>query len=307
MIDQYAEQLLPSWAPGATRQAVIDFLDAVRDVPPEERLAVFDNDGTLWCERPTYVQYDYFVDALRRRASGESSLRERPEYAAVLDGDMVAIGELGLARVALALAELFKELSPEAFAADVAAFFATARHSVLGRPLASSIYQPMLELIDALRQLEVTVAIATGGGTEFVRAVSRQLYGVPPELIVGTLIAYDLRRDERGRPSLRRTARVLGDANEGGAKVANIQTQLGRRPLLAAGNSVGDRELLDWTMTQDRPHLALLIDHDDAGREFSYASEAATAADTEPLLVIAERNGWTSVSMSRDWATVFPP
>jgi phosphoserine phosphatase len=298
---------LPSWRPGPVRDAIVEFLDAARGIPAAERLAVFDNDGTLWCERPTYVQYDYFVDALRRRAGTDPGLRDRPEYAAVLDQDVAAIGELGLARVGLALAELFAGMNPEAFAADVSAFFATAAHRGLGWPLASVVYRPMLELFAALRAGGFTIAIATGGGTEFVRAVSRQLYGVPPELVVGTLIAHEARSDERGRPYLVRSGRILGDANEGVAKLTNIQSSLGHRPVLAAGNTVGDRELLDWTMAQDGPCVALLVDHDDGEREYAYAGTAATIADDEPLAALAARGGWTTVSMAGDWSTVFGP
>jgi hypothetical protein len=237
--------------------------------------------------------------------SDRPEIGDRAEYAAVLGGDMTAIGELGLARVAMALAELFDGMSPEAFAADVAAFVDSATHHALKRRMTTVVYQPMLELIGALRDLDFTVAISSGGGTEFVRAVSVQLYGVPPELVVGTLIDYDVHRDDRGRPQLARTTRLIGQANEGEAKVSNIQSSLGRRPLLAAGNTVGDREMLDWAMAHDGPHLALLVDHDDADREFAYAGEAATIADAAPLLDVAAQGGWTVVSMAADWATVF--
>jgi hypothetical protein len=163
----------------------------------------------------------------------------------------------------------------------------------------------MLELLDALRALDFTVGVVTGGGTEFVRAVSQELYGVPPERVVGTMIAYDLGQDPHGRPVLRRTGRVLGDVNEGAAKVTNIQTQLGRPPVLAAGNSAGDHELLEWAAAGDGPHLSLLVDHDDAEREFAYASQAQTFEATEPVTATADRLGWTTVSMKDDWAVVF--
>ncbi|MEU4324222.1 HAD family hydrolase [Nonomuraea dietziae] len=297
---------LPSWRPGATRDALIEFLDAARSVPETDRVAYFDNDGTLWCERPAYVQLEFFLDVLRRRVADDRSLGERPEFAAVLSGDPAQAGELGLARVALALAGLFEGFTPEAFAAEVRAFMATATHAALGRPMRATVYQPMLELIAELRRLDFTVGIVTGGGTEFVRAVSEDLYGVPAELVVGTLIAYDLERDRSGRPGLRRTGRVLGQANEGPAKVANIQTQLGRRPIMAAGNTSGDREMLEWATAADRPHLALLVDHDDSEREYFYAGKAQTLTETEPITEAASRLGWCVVSIANDWETVFP-
>jgi phosphoserine phosphatase len=297
---------LPSWQSGATRDAVVAFLDAVTSVPVEERVACFDNDGTLWCERPTYVQLDFFVAALQARVAEDPSLAEVPEFAAVLSGDRKSIGELGLARVALALNGLFAGMGPQAFAQRVRAFMAEAQHPTLGRRHRTAVYQPMLELIDELRRREVTVAIVSGGGTEFVRAISQDLYGVPPEAVVGTLVEYDYQRDGDGRPELVRTARVIGAANEGAAKVSNIQAQLGRRPILGVGNSGGDQEMLEWAVSGDGPSLALLVDHDDEEREVRYASTAETFAETEPITDVAARLGWTVVSMARDWSTVFP-
>jgi len=151
--------------------------------------------------------------------------------------------------------------------------------------------------------LDFTVAISTGGGREFVRAVSDSLYGTPAELVVGTLIAYDLTRSQDG-VQLRRTARVLGNANEGAAKVTNIQGQLGRRPIFAAGNTSGDREMLEW-VAGPGARLALLIDHDDATREYAYKGSAATLAETESITDVARRRGWTVVSMADDWSRIF--
>jgi phosphoserine phosphatase len=297
---------LPSWRPGRTREAVTAFLAAAEELPPARRVAAFDNDGTLWCERPTYVQYDFFEDALRSAAAADPAVRDRPEYAAVLDADQTALGEIGLERIALALAELFVGLEPEGFTSRVQTFMAQGKHRTLGVPLARTVYQPMLELLAELRDRDFTVFVVTGGGTEFVRAVSGELYGVHPEGVVGTLVDYDVVRRPDGSLAPRRTARVLGSANEGAAKVANIQTQLGRRPVLAAGNSGGDREMLEWACAGGSPCLALLVDHDDDDREFRYVSSAQTFAEPEPITDVGARLGWTVVSMARDWATVFP-
>ena len=163
----------------------------------------------------------------------------------------------------------------------------------------------MLELLHALRELDFVIGVVTGGGTEFVRSISQELYDVPPERVVGTMIGYDLDQDAQGRPALRRTGRVLGDVNEGAAKVTNIQTQLGRPPVLAAGNSAGDTQLLEWAAAADGPHLSLLVDHDDPDREFAYAGEAQTFAAGEPITATAQRLGWTTISMKRDWEAVF--
>lgn len=300
-------EVLPSWRAGPTRDAIMTFLDDAASLPPAERVACFDNDGTMWCERPTYVQFDFFVDALTTRIVEDPSLSDRPEYAAILSGDAAAIGEIGLERIAMALTSLFEGMAPQDFTARARDFMARATHRTLHRPARATVYQPMLELIDELRRRDFTISIVTGGGTEFVRAISEDLYGVPPETVVGTLIKYQLLRDADGRPTLSRTAAIEGDANEGPTKVTNIQTQLGRRPVLAGGNSGGDREMLEWACTGDGPGLALLIDHDDAEREFRYVSTAETFTESEPITDVGARLGWTVVSMANDWEVVFPP
>jgi phosphoserine phosphatase len=296
------DQLLPSWRPGATRDAVLAFLDAAEEVPVADRMACFDNDGTLWCERPSYVQLDFFLDALRTSVQADPSVKEQAEFAALLSGDQQAIGDIGLERIAMALTGLFNGLSPQDFTARTREFMAHGKHQTLGRPHRTCTYVPMLELIAELRRRDFSVTVVTGGGTEFVRAVSQELYGVPPEAVVGTLIEYDYAPDP---PRLSRSGRLVGAANEGSAKVSNIQTQLGRRPILAVGNSGGDREMLEWAAAGDGPTLALLVNHDDAEREFSYVSTAQTFAEPEPITEVGARLGWTVISMARDWETIF--
>jgi len=283
---------------------VLAFLDEAAAVPLAQRVACLDNDGTLWCEKPTYVQFDFFVDVLKTAVGKDPSLAQRPEFAALLSGDSAAIGEIGLERIAFALASLCAGISPEAFTALVHDFMGRAVHATLGRPLRTNIYRPMQELLAALRELDFTVAVVTGGGTEFVRGISQDLYGVPPERVVGTLVEYDY-SDEGDRPVLLRSTRILGGANEGAVKVNNIQTQLGRRPILAVGNSGGDRQMLEWAATGEGPTLALLVNHDDAEREFSYVSSAETFAESEEITDVGARLGWTVISMANDWETVF--
>jgi hypothetical protein len=303
--------LLPSWRPGPVRDAVTGFLAAAAEVRPRDRVACFDNDGTLWCERPRYVQLDFFVDALRTRTAEDPGLGARPEFAALLTGDRHALGELGLPRIAKALVGLFAGVTPEEFTHQVREFALRAAHPTLGRPLRETTYRPMLELVGALRALDFTVCLVTGGGTEFVRALSADLYGVPPEAVVGTLVGYAYSVETGSgpgrvpRPVLRRTSSLDGGPCEGAAKVSYIQAQLGRRPLLAAGNSSGDRQMLEWAVGGRGPTLALLVDHDDERREFRYAGSGETVADAEPITDVAARQGWTVVSMARDWATVF--
>jgi haloacid dehalogenase-like hydrolase len=304
-----SDDLLPSWRTGTVRDAISAFLDASTDVPVEQRVACFDNDGTLWCEKPTYVQLDFFLDALTEAIRDEPALAERPEFAALVSGDSGAIGEIGLERIAHALTGLFEGQPPEEFIARTRDFMKRATHKTLERPLRKVTYLPMLELLAELRRLDFTICVVTGGGTEFVRAVSEELYGVPPQNVVGSLIAYEFvpTSDDGTGPSLRRTAELVAGANEGTVKVSNIQAQLGRRPILAAGNSGGDREMLEWAVAGDGPTLALLVDHDDEEREFRYVSTAQTFTEPEPITAVGERLGWTIVSMARDWNTVFGP
>lgn len=295
---------LPSWREGATRSAVLGFLDAADEIPPEQRVAVFDNDGTLWCEKPRFTQLDFFTWELHHAVKDRPALRAVPEYQAVLAGDMAAIAEIGLDRVALALAALFEMLEPEVFEDRVRTFFTEVRHPDRGVPYDRMVYQPMLELLDALQSRGFTNCIVTGGGTEFVRAISRRVYGVEQERVVGTLVTYVIiHRDDR--PVLVRTARPQGEANEGEAKIANIQLALGRRPVFAAGNSPGDADMLEHTNCLDGPSLALLVNHDDAEREYAYESEAGTFTAEESARDTAERLGWTQVSMRDDWSTIF--
>ncbi len=299
-----AEDPLPSWRDGAARAALVEFLDASNEMPPEKRLAVFDNDGTLWCEKPRYPQLDFFEWELRRAVSERPELQEIPEFAAVLDGDKSELGRMGLERVAVALLGLFQGWEPKEFDNRVRAFFEETRHPDTGRRYSQMVYQPMIELLAALQARGFTNCIVTGGGTEFVRAISRTVYGVEAERVVGTLVTYEV-ADRDGRNVLVRTNQPQGQINEGNAKISNIQLALGRTPVLAAGNSPGDAAMLEYTNSLDGPSLALLVNHDDAEREYAYESLAGTFDATERVEATAARLGWTQVSMLNDWSTVF--
>jgi len=295
---------LPSWRDGATRDAVTGFLAAATALPPAERVAVFDNDGTLWCEKPNYIQLDFLVGELIQAVEAQPRLADRAEYRAVLEGDSAAMAAMGLEHIAFSLIELCDGITPEEFDERVRRFFDLARHPERGVPYSGMRYQPMLELIDALRAIDFSVFVVSGGGTEFVRAVSEQLYGVAPEGVVGTQVAYRL-DNEDGRPQLIRTTELVGDPNEGQAKIQSIQRVLGRRPILAGGNSAGDAEMLEYATANDGPSLALLVDHDDAEREYAYEGVAGTFDAAEPITVTASRLGWTVISIETDWDRVF--
>jgi phosphoserine phosphatase len=295
---------LPSWRSGPTRDAIEVFLDAAEMLPIEARVAVFDIDGTLWCEKPQYSMLEFLLAELRTATNANPALAERPEYRAALDWNRAAIGRLGFINVVLALIELHAGITPAAFEARVRGWFAGTRHPERDVPISQTRYRPMLELIAELRARDFSVYTVTGSGLEFVRAVSQRFFGVSPEGVVGSQVGYEFTRED-GVPTLLRTKEVFGDPNEGAAKIANIQRLLGRRPIFAAGNSAGDAEMLDYAQAAAGPSLALLVDHDDAQREYAYRSVAATLASSEPITTTARRQGWTVVSMRNDWSTVY--
>lgn len=301
---------LSSWNDGAAKTAIIDFVDRVTEdggadyVAPEDRIAVLDNDGTLWCEKPAYVQAMFILGRLHEQAAADPELAARPVVRALLAGDLEAAHACGIAEVSGVLLATHVGLTTEEFAATARAWLAQAMHPRFGRRFAELTYRPMLELLGLLRTHRFQVFVVTGGGVEFVRAVSDQIYDVPSDDVVGSAVQLRFERRD-GRVVLVREAAVLGSPNEGEPKPINIQAHVGRRPIFAAGNSAGDREMLEYATTGPLPSLALVIDHDDADREYAYRGASVTDPDAEPILETAGRLGWTVVSMREDWARIF--
>ena len=302
--------MLSSWNDGPARAAIIEFVERVSVeggddfVPPAERVAVLDNDGTLWCEQPTYVQALFVLARLREATEGRPELAEQPVVKALSAGDLAGAQQFGMEAIAGVLLELDAGRTTEEFTRDAEAWLATAEHPRFGVPFRELTYAPMVELLELLRARDFRVFIVTGGGVEFVRAVGEELYGVPPDDVVGSAVQVSFERRD-GRVVLVRQAAMLGSPNEGPPKAVNIQAHIGRRPILAAGNSAGDREMLEYAHTGDRPSLCLVVDHDDAEREYAYAGASVTDPDAEPIVDTASRLGWTVVSMRRDWSRVF--
>jgi phosphoserine phosphatase len=301
---------LPSWNDGPTRQRILDFVAAVSDragasyVPPADRVAVFDNDGTLWCEKPTYTQGFFILARIHELAAQHPELATRQPYQALLSGDREYLAKIGLAGIAQVLLEAHAGLTPEEFTAAAQQFLAGGKHPRFGVPFRDMTYAPMRELLAYLRANEFRVFIVTGGGVEFVRAASEELYGVARDDVIGSAVELTFERHE-GRVRLIRTAKLWGSPDEGEPKPINIQAHIGRRPILAAGNSGGDREMLEYAQGGSYPALCLLVDHDDAEREYAYESHSATLAESETILASAARLGWTVVSMKNDWRKVF--
>lgn len=300
---------LPSWRDGPARRAILGLIRrAVRPgtpdhVPPAERVAVFDNDGTLWVEHPIYTQYAFVGERLRQLARQDPSLLRNPLLRAAVEGDIrtvLAGGEPALAEI---LGVTHAGISEEAFQGIVTHWLFTARHPRFQRPYTQLIYQPMLEVMRLLRQQGFAVWIVSGGGLQFVRAYSAQTYGVPIDRVVGSVGRTEFRLAD-GRSELLRLPGIEA-LNDGPGKPVGIGRFIGRRPTIAFGNSDGDVEMLQYTTTGTGPRLGLLVHHDDAVREYAYDRETDIGR-LDRGLALAPAAGWTVISMKDEWRRVFP-
>jgi phosphoserine phosphatase len=299
---------LTYWNVTAPRQAILDFLAAVTDpqsprfVAPEDRIATFDNDGTLWCEKPLYVQLAGVLADLAERAASDPALMEQPLFRAAHDMDMAWFGGY-LANDAIAeLLQMLVQASagdPQAvFEARARAWLESARHPRFDRRYIDLTYKPMLELMDILRAHDFRVFICTGGGMDYVRLVSEQIYSVPRHHVIGSNMKLSWQDTEQG-PALVRQPAIQEPFNDGPGKPVNIQLQVGRPPIFTAGNSDGDLEMMEYAAASGLPCLNLLVRHDDEQREYAYDRSA------ERVQAAAAARGWTVVSMRADWRTVF--
>jgi phosphoserine phosphatase len=304
-----AADALPSWNDAAARARIVAFVQTVTDprgqgyVAPAERIAVFDNDGTLWSEQPAYFQLAFAIDRVRALAPQHPEWRTKQPFQGVLEGDLKAVaatGERGLLELVMAT---HANLTTEEFAAVVRDWVATARHPTLKRPYTELVYQPMLEVLSYLRANGFKTYIVSGGGVEFMRVFAEQVYGVPPEQVIGSSIAteYEVRN---GKPVIVRQPKVDFIDDKAGKPVA-INKFIGRRPIAAFGNSDGDFQMLEWTTAGAGPRLAVIVHHDDAGREFAY-DRGSHIGKLERGLDEGPRRGWTIVSMKDDWKTLYP-
>jgi phosphoglycolate phosphatase-like HAD superfamily hydrolase len=300
---------LPSWNEGPGKQAILKFVgDVTRAgtptfVPAAERIAVFDNDGTLWSEQPIYFQFAFALDQVKALAPQHPEWNDKPPFNAVLKGDMqgvLASGQKGLAELLLAT---HTGVTTEEFGKRVADWMSTARHPRFNRPYTDLVYQPMIELLGLLRANGFKTYIVSGGTVEFMRVWAERVYGIPPEQIVGTTLAtrFEMRGD--GRPVLMRDPK-LDFINDGAGKPVNIQKFIGRRPVLAFGNSDGDHEMLQWTAAGSDPRLMGLVHHTDARREWAYDRDSHIGR-LDKALGEARAKGWTVVDMQREWKRVY--
>jgi phosphoglycolate phosphatase-like HAD superfamily hydrolase len=303
-----ANDPLPSWNEGAAKKSIIEFVAKVTKpgsqdfVPPAERIATFDNDGTLWAEQPIYVQFAFALDRVKAIAAQHPEWKDKEPFASLLKGDLksaLAGGEPALVQIVMAT---HSGMTTEEFDKAVKDWIATAKHPKTGRLLTEMAYQPMLELLACLRANGFKTFIVSGGGVDFMRAFAERVYGIPPEQVVGSTgkVKFEMRD---GKPVLVKLPEIQSvDDNVG--KPVNIQQFIGRRPLMAFGNSDGDLQMLQWTTAGTGPRFALYVHHTDAEREWAY-DRTSHIGKLDKGLDEARAKGWTVVDMKQDWKRVF--
>jgi len=300
---------LPSWNEGAAKKSITDFVAKVTAqggaefVPPTERIAVFDNDGTLWCEQPIYFQAAFALDRVKAMASGHPEWKNRQPFKAFLSGDRKALAAQGEKALLKLVAAAHSGMTTDEFAKSVADWLATAKHPRFDRPYNELIYQPMVELLAYLRANGFKTFIVSGGGVEFMRVWAEKAYGIPPEQVVGSSGVTQYRLDAAGKPSLLKLTKVQF-IDDGPGKPAGINMMIGRRPIFAFGNSDGDHQMLQWTMAGGGARFAGIVHHTDAVREYAY-DRPSKIGQLDKAWDEAKAKGWTVVDIKQDWKTVF--
>jgi len=306
---------LASWNDGPAKQAIIDFVRATTDassskfVPPQERIATFDQDGTLWVEHPMYTQVIYCLDRVPAVVAQKPQFKNREPFKTVLSGDREAMAKLSLPELEEILIATLTGMPVEVFEAEAKKWIETAKHPRWGRLYTELTYQPMLEVLQYLRANGYKTYIVTGGGQDFVRVSSQQLYGIPPEQVVGTASGTKYGYGKGGKPFLTKEPKLLLNDNNAG-KPEGIHLEIGRRPRAAFGNSTGDRQMLEYTGAGDGARLMMLLLHDDAQREYAYGPaqglpDTKVGTFTQALYDEAKKDGWTVISMKNDWKRIF--
>jgi phosphoserine phosphatase len=304
-----AEPILPSWNESPAKTAIVNFVARVTDargpqfVPPPERIAVFDHDGTLWCEQPAYPQFQFGLDRMKTVAAKFPQLRNREPFRSALAGDLEGVTRSGVRGLIELTAATHGGLSAEEFAGVVSGWLATARHPRFQQPYTNCVYQPMRELLAHLRAHGFQTWIVSGGEAEFLRPWAEQVYGVPPAQIIGSAVKTKL-ETRSGSPVVVRQPEIE-TISDGPGKPLAMQRVIGRRPIAAFGNSDGDLPMLQWTAAGAGARLCVYVHHTDGEREYAYDRNALTGRLDKGLDEARTRN-WTVVDMKRDWKRVFP-
>ncbi|MBO9651663.1 MAG: haloacid dehalogenase-like hydrolase [Variovorax sp.] len=301
---------LPSWNDGPAKTAIVKFVgDVTREggpsyVPPAERIAAFDNDGTLWSEQPLYFQFLFMIDQVKAKAAQHPEWQRNPAFRPLMAGDQQALAAVGEKPLLELLVAANSGMTVDEYDQAIRTWLATAKHPKFNRPFTELVYQPQLELLDYLRANGFKTFIVSGGTIDFMRPWVTKVYGIPPEQVVGSsqLIKYDL---QGGKPVLLREPK-LDFIDDGPGKPVGIYRNIGRPPVLAFGNSDGDLQMLQYTAGAPGARMALIVHHDDADREFAY-DRNSRIGKLDKALDEAQAKGWTVVSMKRDWKTIFPP
>lgn len=308
LLVQAAEQL-PSWNDGASRQAIIAFVEAVtreggKDfVPPAERIAVFDNDGTLWSEQPMYFQVLFALDEVKRLAPQHPQWKQQQPFKAVLEGDRKTLAASGMNGILEIVAATHAGVSTEEFIGNARRWLATAKHPRSQRPYTEMVFQPMLELLGYLRANGFRTYIVSGGEVAFMRAFADEVYGIPPEQVIGTTLGSRF-EDRDGVLSIQRLPKLVHN-DDGPGKPESIDSIIGRRPILAFGNSDGDLQMLQWTMAGKGLRFAGLVHHTDAQREWAYDRQSEVGR-LDKALDEATSKDWVVVDMKREWKRIYP-
>ena len=306
---------LPSWSDRPAKHAIVEFVHGTADqaspqfVPPEERIATFDQDGTLWVEHPIYTQVVYCLDRVPAVVRAKPALANVEPFKTVLSGNREAIAKLSMNDLIKIVAATLTGMSVDEFQTEARKWLDTARDPRWKRPYTELTYLPMIEVLKYLRANGYRTYIVTGGGEDFVRVYSGEVYGIPPEQVVGTAGGTSYGYDKNGRPFLTKEPKLLLNDNNAG-KPESIHLMIGRRPYAAFGNSTGDRQMLEYTKAGDGARLAMLVLHDDAKREYAYGPalglpDTKVGTFTQALYDEATKQGWEIISMKNDWKRVF--
>jgi phosphoglycolate phosphatase-like HAD superfamily hydrolase len=307
---------LSSWNDGAAKQAIVEFVKITTTqgtpqfVPPEARIATFDQDGTLWVEHPMYTQIVYCLERVPALVKTRPELKNKEPFKTVLSGNQEAIARLSTNELVEILAATMTGMSVDEFSAEAKKWITEAKHPRWKRPYTELTYQPMQEVLQYLRANGYKTYIVTGGGQDFVRVYAEQVYGIPPEQVVGTAGGTKYGYDKSGKPFLTKEPKLLLNDNNAG-KPEGIHLMIGRRPHIAFGNSTGDQQMLEYTKAGDGARLSLLVLHDDAEREYAYGPaeglpDTKVGTFTQALYDEAKKNAWTVISMKKDWKVIFP-
>ena len=300
---------LPSWNDGPSRQAIEGFVEAVTReggpdfVPPAERIAVFDNDGTLWSEQPMYFQVLFALEEVKRQAPQHPEWKTQQPFKAVLENDRKTLAESGMKGILEIVAATHSGMSTDDFIGNARRWLASAKHPRSQKPYTEMVFQPMLELLDYQRANGFKTYIVSGGEVAFMRAFAQEVYGIPPEQVIGTTLGSRF-EDRDGQLSIQRLPKLV-HSDDGPGKPESIDSIIGRRPILAFGNSDGDLQMLQWTAAGQGKRLAALVHHTDGKREWAYDRESKVGR-LDKALDTAKSKGWVVVDMATEWKRIYP-